>query len=293
VPEPPNVYYSPRNSQSGYLPIAVLGGNLGAVTSTRFSKDSRNVISGSTDHTARKWGIAPSDSLISDSKLHFQLENQMHMQYIMGDINHFSTRKAPDPRVIHHDGPVNSVEFNGNGKRMLTTSDDKTARLWDGSAKFIMLHGHQGKVTGGRFSADDKKAVTACDDGYLRIWNLQLYKDLVYQKRIRYVPPPLPVDHRSMNEMMAVPLEALRNTPSPAKKQTPAPETPLALPPAWFPDFLTYLGQRRFDSTGALESVPPAEWLAIREKLRAVLRAASPASDDPYLAAMRHWVKME
>ena len=57
-----------------------------------------------------------------------------------------------------------------------------------------------------------------------------------------------------------------------------------------FPDFLRYLAQMRLNPDGELETLQAADWLALREKLRAVLRASANA-DTPYLRILRKYVR--
>ena len=61
-------------------------------------------------------------------------------------------------------------------------------------------------------------------------------------------------------------------------------------PPAWFPDFLRYLAQMRLNPDGELETLKPADWLALRERLRTV-RRASASADTPYLRILRKYVR--
>ena len=60
-------------------------------------------------------------------------------------------------------------------------------------------------------------------------------------------------------------------------------------PPEWFPDFLRYMAQMRLNPDGELETLKTADWLALRERLRGVLRASASA-DTPYLRILRKYV---
>ena len=60
-------------------------------------------------------------------------------------------------------------------------------------------------------------------------------------------------------------------------------------PPAWFPDFLHYMAQQRLNSDGELEPIPPADWLALRDRLRQVVRETA-AQETPYLGVLGHFV---
>ncbi|WP_437755147.1 nSTAND1 domain-containing NTPase [Sorangium sp. So ce1389] len=74
-----------------------------------------------------------------------------------------------------HDGPVSSSAFSPDGRRTVTASDDRTARVWnvDGSDKDhpLILRGHEGPLSSARFSPDGRLIVTASTDGTARVWN--------------------------------------------------------------------------------------------------------------------------
>ena len=78
-----------------------------------------------------------------------------------------------------HDGPVTSVTFGPSSDRALTTSDDKTAILWDlktlKQLKRFIGHGH--KVMGLAISADGRLAATGSWDKTVRLWDLALGKE--------------------------------------------------------------------------------------------------------------------
>ena len=60
-------------------------------------------------------------------------------------------------------------------------------------------------------------------------------------------------------------------------------------PPPWFADFLRYMAQMRLNYDGEPEPLKPADWLALREHLRAVVRASA-GQDTPYLRILRRYV---
>jgi WD40 repeat protein len=71
-----------------------------------------------------------------------------------------------------HTGPLWSVAFNKDGTRLVTTSDDRTARIWDTNTavEWLTLTGHAGPVYAAEFSPDGRQVVTASRDGTARIW---------------------------------------------------------------------------------------------------------------------------
>ena len=67
-----------------------------------------------------------------------------------------------------------SAAFSPDGKRIVTASDDKTARLWDadtGKPIGEPLKGHDGMVRSAAFSPDGKRIVTASEDKTARLWD--------------------------------------------------------------------------------------------------------------------------
>ena len=92
---------------------------------------------------------------------------------------------------IGHYLEITSVCFSPNGKRIVTTSEDNTAKIWDvASGKLLEeLKGHENGVAQATFSSNGKKIVTASWDGTAKVWdvttgnlllNLKGHSDAVY-----------------------------------------------------------------------------------------------------------------
>jgi roadblock/LC7 domain-containing protein len=75
--------------------------------------------------------------------------------------------------ICKHQGPVVAVAFSPDGKKILTGSDDDTARLWDAATGQPLGPAlkHQGFVYAVAFSPDGKKVLTGSWDKTARLWD--------------------------------------------------------------------------------------------------------------------------
>jgi WD40 repeat protein len=69
---------------------------------------------------------------------------------------------------------ITSVVFNPDGKKVLTASWDKTAKLWDVQTGKLLqsFEGHKGFVHSAVFSPDGSRVVTSSEDGTARVWRI-------------------------------------------------------------------------------------------------------------------------
>ena len=75
-------------------------------------------------------------------------------------------------RIAGHTGPVNAVAFSPDSTTLATTSDDRTARLWDAHTGHptATLTGHTGNVNAVAFSPNGTTLATTSNDGTARLW---------------------------------------------------------------------------------------------------------------------------
>jgi WD40 repeat protein len=98
---------------------------------------------------------------------------------------HFTTI-AQDLKMvlpIGHTDKIYTARFSPDGKRIITTSKDKTAKIWDISNGYLVadLKGHPDPVLDAQYSPDGKKLLTYSNDfyepdinsGLLKIWDAQ------------------------------------------------------------------------------------------------------------------------
>ncbi|MFK0690126.1 AAA family ATPase [Mesorhizobium sp. IMUNJ 23033] len=76
-------------------------------------------------------------------------------------------------RIFRQGAGVTHAAFNRTGDRIVTSSYDKTARIWDvrNGTETAVLRGHQGAVERAEFSPDGSRVITVARDGTARIWN--------------------------------------------------------------------------------------------------------------------------
>ena len=76
--------------------------------------------------------------------------------------------------ILHGRHPgANSASFSTDGSRLVTTSGDRTAKIWDSCTGECLqtLHGHHQCVTAASFSPDCSRTVTASFDWTAKIWD--------------------------------------------------------------------------------------------------------------------------
>jgi serine/threonine protein kinase len=220
-------------------------------------------------HLARACDYDPSSTLAAE--LAFS---------ILGSWNH----ELPVAILTGHEKGVQSAQFSPDGKRIVTASADKTARVWDAATgkTLATLAGHEQAVYSAQFSPDGTRLVTRSADWTARVWDAATGKALATitgHTNVVWSAQFSPDGTRLVTasaDKTAWLWDALPKSAGP--------------PPEWFPDFLRYMAQMRLNSDGELETLKPADWLALRERLRGVLRANANA-ETPYLRILRKYVR--
>jgi len=72
-----------------------------------------------------------------------------------------------------HEGAITSIDFSPDGERLLTASEDKTARIWDlkTGREILRLSGDGAGIYFAEFSADGKLVLTVSSDHKAHIWD--------------------------------------------------------------------------------------------------------------------------
>ena len=76
-------------------------------------------------------------------------------------------------RLSGHAGPVFSLAFDRDGKRLASASLDRTVKVWDvkSSGPLLTYRGHEGWVEGVAFEPRGRRIASAGTDGSVRVWD--------------------------------------------------------------------------------------------------------------------------
>jgi WD40 repeat protein len=164
-----------------------------SVIGAAFTRDGKRVVTGSEDNTTRIWDVE-SGQKIAVLKYAGSL---LDLEEFSGDSNRVRviTRDGDNERiwdvaagmeiaVLKYVEPVNRAAFSGDGKRVVTTSNDNIARIWDAEkgSQVAVLKGHSGRVNSAAFSGDGKRVVTASSDNTARIWDAESGSEIAVLK---------------------------------------------------------------------------------------------------------------
>lgn len=76
-------------------------------------------------------------------------------------------------RLQGHTGVITSASYSPDGTKILTTSKDHTARVWDARTGVQLAPSldHDDEVVSGVFSSDSKRIATGTEDGKVTVWD--------------------------------------------------------------------------------------------------------------------------
>jgi hypothetical protein len=106
--------------------------------------------------------------------LKWQPDNSLAAARLYGTLAHNAAEKQTWPReVLRHEERVNSAQFSSDGTRIITASDDKTARVWDAASGKSIGEAlrHEEGVDSAQFSPDGACIVTVIWYSTLQLWD--------------------------------------------------------------------------------------------------------------------------
>ncbi len=79
-----------------------------------------------------------------------------------------------------HEGPVRSVTWRPDGKRLASGGSDKTIRIWDSTSGSLLLtlSGHPGAVTSVAWDPKNDRIASASKEGNIKLWDGKTMKEI-------------------------------------------------------------------------------------------------------------------
>ena len=168
-----------------------LRGHTGEILDLDISDDGKLLATASADGTARIWDLLRGIPLVHNGResmqrchggteaTHVKFAPQSHV-IVSASNDHALCRWNPNTSsqialVRGHKARINTVRWSADGKYLLTSSDDGTARVWEELGKSVIAPlAHEGNVaiTSAEFSHDGARVVTAGADRVARVWEL-------------------------------------------------------------------------------------------------------------------------
>lgn len=167
-----------------------------------------------------------------------------------------------------------NLVFTQDGKRLVTSGGEVRVSETETGKLLLKLDG-----TGPASFSQDEQRIATCDDAV----NICEPKTGKITARLRHDTSVRSVEFSKDNQHI------LTTADDGVARVWTILQADAGSPPPWFTDFLHYMAQQRLNSEGELEPIPPAAWLALRDRLRQVLRETA-AQDTPYLRILRQFV---
>jgi len=168
---------------------ATLKGHKKVVVRVAFSPDGQRILTVSADKTAGLWDVSTGKQLtvlsgyltgfigslvhLTERLLSFKKVGKNRLTFFLMGNKYLS-------RLIGHKHDVLHAAFSPDGQRVVTTSDNNVARLWDVETgkQLRVLKGHTDDVLQATFSPNGQYLVTASADETARIWNVNTGQQL-------------------------------------------------------------------------------------------------------------------
>ena len=159
--------------------VRVLRGHRRGVVAVRYSANGQPLVSTSSDGTVRIWNIATGEtetvlrSPNCGSSFDISKDGTMIAVGGEGAISVVSLPSGETRELTGHTKPVTALHFSPDGTRLVSTSYDQTARIWDvktGSCSYVWQHDHV--VTGTAITPDGQPAATVGFSKKLLLWDI-------------------------------------------------------------------------------------------------------------------------
>lgn len=193
--------------------LSLLTGHTGAVLEVAWNGDGTLLVSAGADGTARVWDVSIAPDSGSETELAVLTGHEGEVTHVAWDGEGDRILTAGEDGTVRvwdisaarataatshgtevavlsgHTGPVGWAAWNGDGTRLLTASEDGTARVWQipvitdthvisRGQEVLVLSGHTGKVHNAAWNRDETLIVTAGSDSTARVWDAETGQEL-------------------------------------------------------------------------------------------------------------------
>lgn len=168
------------------------GGHAGEVRGVAFTPDGKSVVTAGTDRTVRVWDVATGEptrvirlpvrpgggrlyalALAPDGKTAAVAGTTVEDGRDGSPIYliDLSTGRV-DRTLAEHTEAITSLSFGSEGKKLVSASLDRTARVWDVASGTCdtVLRGHTQGLSSVAFAPDGSQVATAAHEGTVRVW---------------------------------------------------------------------------------------------------------------------------
>jgi len=168
------------NVETGQL-SATIDGHEGSISALCFVQGGRLVATSSLDRTIRLWNADDGSfvaKLLGNQTQTLGLaaapDGSALATWSPGEaLRVWDVRRTAELERLRHPQGINHASFSSDGRRIVTASRDKTARIWsiDDLADRLELRGHSSYLTCAVFHRGDAEVLTTAWDRTLRRWN--------------------------------------------------------------------------------------------------------------------------
>jgi WD40 repeat protein/serine/threonine protein kinase len=167
--------------------VRSLNGGAGPAFSLGFSRDGRRLAAASIGRVVKLWDLTAGKELGSfrgtQGMATLSPDGRRLAWSTEGagvEVRNTETGREALQIPTTHPGPVISVSYSPDGKRLVTASWDKTAKVWDATtgAELFTLRGHNHVVQYAVFSQDGRRLATASWDKTAKVWDAMTGKEI-------------------------------------------------------------------------------------------------------------------
>ena len=158
-----------------------LSGHADGIMSVAFSPDSKQLISGSKDGTARLWNLDSGDagSILSRQKgevsaVAFAARGSFFLTAGADSLCRIWSDKGDSIGRVKHGDWITAVAIAANGKQFATAGMDQKIMIWKGikdPSVSRILEGHSASVIALAYSPDGKYLASGGEDNVLNVWD--------------------------------------------------------------------------------------------------------------------------